>query len=403
MASRGIRWLVGVGVALAAAGGLAAALWPRPVAVDAAPAVVDSMRLTVDEEGRTRIRERYVVSSPLTGRIRRIALDPGDEVFADATVVAVLEPTDPSLLDARAVAEAEARVRAAEAAVRRADAALTRANAAYDIAEIELGRVTEAFRDGAATELERDRARAEERAAGESRREAAFSTEIARFEMEVAQSALLYARGEVEPGERVRWEVPSPIDGVVLRVFRESAAVVGPGTPLVEIGDPRDLEIVIDVLSTDGVNIEPGQRVIITQWGKPEPLEAVVRLVEPSAFTKTSALGIEEQRVNVIADFVSPPSERATLGDGFRVEASIVTWESGDALVIPSSALFRDGDSWAVFAVERGRAALRRIEVGAQSERFAQVVAGLEPGDLVVPYPSDRLADGIRVRVRVGD
>jgi len=396
-----LKWTLGLLICVTLIATIVVAMLPQPVPVDVAPVTVGSMQVTVDEEGRTRIRERYVVSSPLVGRLRRITLHAGDRVRADQTVLAVIEPTDPTLLDARTLAEAEGRVRAADAAVRQAGATLESARAAYDLAEAELGRIASAFEQGAANTSEMDRARTEERQTIEAYRAAQFGQEIAEYELEVARSALLFAKGGADELQSVRMPLTSPIDGAVLRVFQESVSVVTPGTPLIEVGDPQDLEIVIDVLSTDGVNIEPGQHVIIEQWGKPEPLEAVVRLVEPSAFTKISALGIEEQRVNVIADFVTPPTERASLGDGFRVEASVVVWEQAEALQVPSSAVFRDGERWAVFLIEGDTARLRSIEIGRQNGRISQVLSGLADTDHVVLHPSDQLSDGTNTSIRV--
>lgn len=395
-----LKWSAGALIGIAVIVALVLALMPQPVPVDLATVAVAPMQVTVDEEGRTRIRERYVVSSPLMGRLRRITLDAGDRVHADQTVLAVIEPTDPTLLDARALAEAESRVRAAEAAVRQAGASIESAKAAYDLAETELARTSYTFKEGGATQTELDRVRLEERQSYETYRAAQYGQEIAEYELEVARSALLFAKGDTDEQKSVRMPITSPIDGAVLRVFQESVAVVTPGTPLIEIGDPQDLEIVIDVLSIDGVNIEPGQRVIIEHWGKPDSLEALVRLVEPSAFTKISSLGIEEQRVNVIADFVTPPVKRSSLGDGFRVEASVVIWERPEVLQVPTSAVFRDGDQWSVFQVVDGKAQLQAIETGQQNGIVTQVMSGLKAKDRVVLHPNDQLADGIAVTER---
>jgi HlyD family secretion protein len=388
--------LVIIGIAVVAL--IVYAMRPQPVPVDAAHVMRAPMQVSVDEEGKTRIRDRYVVSSPLTGRLRRITLDPGDAVTAQQTILAIIEPTNPELLDARALAEAEARVRAAEAAVRQADAGMERARIAYDFAENELTKITNAFEGGAANPRELDNAQTKDRTASEEYRAAQFGREIASFELEVARSALLYAQGETEIDDRARMALQSPIDGVVLRVMQESVAVVMPGTPLIEVGNPTDLEVVIDVLSTDGVNIEPGQRVIIEHWGKPAPLAGVVRLVEPSAFTKISALGIEEQRVNVIADFVTPELERASLGDGFRVEAKIVIWEHDAVLQIPTSAAFRTGEQWSVFLINVDDVVtMRAIETGRRSGRTTEVLDGLVEGDRVILHPSDQLSEGTHI------
>ena len=402
-----VRRILLVLLALAIVAALAWALRPRPVPVDMAVAARGPMAVTVDEEGVTRIAERYVVSSPLAGLLRRIMLDPGDAVVAGETVVAIIEPADPDLLNPRAIAQAEARVRAGEAAAQRARAMLEAARTAYDLAETELARLANAQQDGAATQQELDRSIAAERIAADALRAAGFEADIADYELDVARSALLLARGEPVDGSAPatgRLTLASPIDGLVLRVFEESVRVVAAGDALVEVGDLADLELVIDVLSEDAVAITPGARVSIDHWGGEGTLEAVVRLVEPSGFTHVSALGIEEQRVNIIADFVTPREGRLLLGDGFRVEASIVVWEGANALTVPATAPFRHDGGWAVFTVEgdeRGGVAHRTpVTLGRRNAEEAQVLDGLTEGQLVVCYPGDELADGVRVRAR---
>jgi HlyD family secretion protein len=383
---------------------LAAIVWaflPTPVPVDLAEVTRGEMLVTVDEDGQTRIKERYVVSAPLAGRLRRIDLDPGDAVEAQSSVVAVIDPTDPHLLDARQLAEAEARVRGAEAGLLRAGATLEQLNARAQFTEDELERIQNAYGKGAATRQELETRMLLHRQASEGHRAAQFAEEIARFELEQARSALLRTKPP-ESGDKAGspFEIQAPISGRVLRVFQESVAVLAPGTPLLEIGDPRDLELVIDVLSVDAVQVLPGAPIIVEHWGGQHSLEAAVRLVEPSAFTKISALGVEEQRVNVIADFVSPYEERATLGDGYRIEAAIVLWQAPDVIQVPASALFRISDRWAVFVVEDGYARTRLIEIGRRNGLRAEVREGLQPGELVVTHPSDAVADGIRVAAR---
>ncbi len=390
-------------IALLAAAAIAYAFMPRPIEVDLATVRTAPLRVTVDEEGRTRIRERYIVSSPITGRLRRITLDPGDPVRANVTTLAVIEPTDPSLLDARALAEARARVRAAEAAVRQAQARLDAVRTEYDLAESERVRLEDAFGDGAANRAEIERARADALRLYEDSRAAQSGLEIAHHELEIARSAMLLTQQDPDNTETSRMTLTSPIDGVVLGVHQESVAVVTPGTPLLEIGDPSDLEIVADVLSADAVGIHPGQRVIIERWGGDHDLQGVVRLVEPSAFTKISALGIEEQRVNVIINITSPPDQRPTLGDGFRVETRIVTRERENILQAPSSALFRTGDDWAAYIAIDGRARLRIVETGMHNSTSTQILSGLDEGDQVVLYPSDRISHAARVRSRTDD
>lgn len=374
---------------------------PEPVPVDLAEVTRGPMRVSVDEDGKTRIKERYVVSAPLVGRLQRIELDPGDVVEADQTIVAIIEPTAPHLLDARARAEAQARVRAAEAAVSRASAKLQQAKTTYEFAEAEHARAQTAFDRGGASPHEIDEKVMLKKTAGEERRAAAFAEEIAEFELELSRSALLHTMPQVGGDElSEHFEIRSPISGCVLRVLRESMMVVEPGAPLMELGDPTDLEVVIDVLSTDAVKISPGAQVIIDRWGGDDPLLATVRLVEPSAFTKVSALGVEEQRVNVIADFITPLSDREFLGDGYRVEARLVIWEADDIVQVPASALFRKEGGWALFVADDDRAVLRTVEIGWQNGLMAQVLGGVEPGQLVIVHPSDTIEHGVSISPR---
>jgi HlyD family secretion protein len=417
-------------VVLAIAAGLGYAFLPAPVEVDLVKVERGTVRVTVDEDGKTRIREKYVVSAPLNGRILRISLDPGDKVAAGKTLLTMIEPRDPELLDARSVAQAEARVKAAEAALRQAEPALEQARALQARDEAELARVRKAFQSEAVPQSELDTAELAYRQSSEGLRAARIATEIASFELEQAKAALLRSRprsfevatpkatpGEVLDGNGTAsdvvatnqesatlngWNFPiySPISGQVLRVFQESAAVVTPGTPLVEVGDPRDLEVEIDVLSRDAVKIQPQDLVLLEHWGGTVPLNARVRTVEPSGFTKISTLGVEEQRVWVIADLVDPPDERQSLGDGFRVEARIVIDEAKDVLRVPTSALFRAGDEYAIFQVIDGVVHQQPLKIGRQSGMEAEVLEGLKEGDTIVLHPSDLIEEGVKVRQR---
>jgi HlyD family secretion protein len=397
------RWLRTTLLVLVIAAGVGAvgyALWPKPVPVETAPALRGPLRVTVDEDGNTRIKERYLISAPLAGRLARITLEEGDPVVAGETIVAAIDPTDPSLLDPRARAEAEARVKAAEAALERAGSAAVAANAALELAQSEVQRLERAASSGAATSIELERAKANESIRLEGAREAQFGREVAEFELQLARAALVRGEGDAGQDRGWRFEITAPVDGRVLRVLQESAAVVGPGTPLVEIGDPTDLELVVDVLSSDAVAIEPGAPASLEQWGGERPLEGRVRLVEPAAFTKISALGVEEQRVNVIIDFADPPEVREGLGDGYRIEARIVVWEHPSVLTIPTGALFRHAGSWAAYVVDEGRAAQRDLEIGHRNGERAEVLGGLDESAAVVVYPSDRVRNGVRVEPR---
>ncbi len=398
---RTIRRLAFLVLVLTGAGAIAYALRPVPVAVETAVIGPGALRVTVDEDGRTRIRERYVVSAPLAGRLSRISLREGDSVTAGQTVLAAIDPLDPSLLDPRARAEAEARVGAAEASLMQAGANLSSADAALELAQSELGRLREAAAKGAAAAQELDRAVATQAIRAAERQATGFAGEIARFEVELARAALRRMTPTPNDGDG-RFEIAAPVSGRVLRVIQESAAVVQAGAPLVEIGDPEDLELVVDVLSRDAVAIKPGAPALLEQWGGETPLHGRVRLIEPAAFTKISALGVEEQRVNVLIDIVDPSEARGGLGDGFRIEARIVVWEEPEVLVAPTGAMFRSEGAWAVFAVTDGRARVRGITVGRRNGLDAQVLSGLEPGEIVVVYPSDRVQEGVRVASRRG-
>jgi HlyD family secretion protein len=379
--------------------GLVVAFWPEPTPVEMARAKRDTVLVTVDEDGRTRIKDKYVVSAPLSGRLLRIDLDPGDTVEADKTVLTVLEPRDPELLDARTLAQTEARVHGAQALLAKTAIEIERALIEADNAEAEMMRVRQAATGGAITESELDSAEMRNRMAAEGIRVAQYAKEIAKFELQQAQAALLRSQRNGESTvEEWAFPIHSPIDGRVLRVFQESAAVVTAGTPLLELGAPSDLEVEVDVLSSDAVAIQPGDRVLLERWGGDRPLEGRVRLVEPAGFTKISSLGVEEQRVNAIIDLMDLPEERRDLGDGFRVEARIITDEAVDVVTVPASALFRQGERWSAFKVVDNIAKLTPVSVGRRNDTLCEITDGIAEGDTVVIHPSDRVADGVRVR-----
>jgi HlyD family secretion protein len=382
--------------------GLVLAFRPKPVPVDLAAAARGPLRVTVDEDGKARIKERYVVSAPLFGRLQRIELKPGAAVEAGRTVLAVIEPSLPDLLDERTRAAAQARVQGAEASVKAAQARLERARAAHELEQRNLARARQLGPGTGITKEDLDRIEHAEWMTREEFRSAQFAVQVAGYELKQAEATLMQVQPPT-PGSSApvtRFEVRAPIDGKVLHVFQESTAVIPAGTRLLELGDPADLEVEIDVLSRDAVRIAPGAKVILEHWGGDAPLTGRVRLVEPAAFLKVSALGIEEQRVYVIADLVDPPERRARLGDGYRVEARVVLWESDDVLKVPAGALFRQGDGWAVYAAEGGRARLRPVQVGHTNGLETELLGGLEAGAAVVLHPSDRIQDGAPVAPR---
>lgn len=367
---------------------IAYALRPQPVQVDMQEIVRGPMRVTIDEEGETRIRERFVVSSPVSGRVLRIDLEPGDPVRAGETVVATVLPADPTPLDARTRAEAIARVDQAEAAHNRSIANRNQIAAEFDFADSQLRRYGDLVEDGLVPREQFDTVRADARRLREALNTAEFDVQNAERAVDVARAALVETGTAVEGDPAVT--VRSPIDGVVLRRVRESEAVVPMGEPLVEIGDTANLEIVADLLSADAVRIEPGDRVLIEEWGGGTTLEGRVRRIEPSGFTKLSALGVEEQRVNVVIDFVDRREAGRQLGDAYRVEVRIVTWETETALKAPTSSLFRDqNNAWAVLAVVDGLAEQRSVEIGQRNGVEAQVLSGLTEGDMVIAHPGD--------------
>jgi HlyD family secretion protein len=394
------RWIGWSASGLLVALGTWLVVRPKPVPCDVANLDRGQLIATVDRDGRTRLKDRYVVSAPLEGRIDRITLRPGDAVVADRTTLARISAPAPPLLDDRARAQAAARLGFAEAAVSRATANLE--GAEDDLAHLQStsAYLQTAEAQGAATRRELEDEMALLRAAEHALDTARFAHRMACWELEQAQAALrLFVVSADAPTDSV-FEVRSPIDGTVLRVLRESAGVVAAGEPLVEVGSLDALEVEVDVLSNQAVGIRPGAAVQLERWGGEAPLAGRVRLVEPSGFTKISALGVEEQRVNVIVDFEDPLDARRGLGDGFRVEARIVVGTSDDALRAPIGALIRHGSEWAVFAVEDGVARLRPVVVGLRSDRHAEILDGLPEGATVIVFPGDRIAEGVRVTPR---
>lgn len=382
---------------------IAALLWyafaPPAAEVDLATVTRGKLEVTVNEDGKTRIKERYVVSTPLAGELLRVDLHAGDPVQAGETLLAVIEPGDPSLLDVRTKAEAEARVKTAEARQLHARTQLDRARATKTYAQTEHDRAERLLPKKAVTEEAYSSAVHLLRTATEDERAAEFAVRIADFELQQAQAALTRS----QPSDQIpvgSFEIRSPVNGEVLRVFQESAAMLPGGTRLMELGDRTDLEVEIDVLSSDGVRIPIGAKVYLDHWGSTRPLLARVRVVEPQAFLKISALGVEEQRVNVIADFVDPPGARERLGDAYRIEARIVIWEGENVLKVNAGALFRKRGGWAVYRIVNGRAKLTDVEVGRTSGIETEIIAGLDENDQLVAYPSDQVRDGVRVTPR---
>jgi HlyD family secretion protein len=383
---------------MAAVAGIAWSVMPRPIPVETAAVTKGLFVASVDEDGKTRVRERYVVAAPLAGRLSRIRLKVGDRIGVD-DVVATIAPSPVPLLDPRSRREAEERLGGAEATLDRTQAATERAKAQADQAKTELDRTRTLVDRGASTTQALERAELAMRVADRDLRVADFLHHSAEHEINQARALLArYQDGANSASDA--WNVSAPVPGVVLKVTQESETIVQPGTPLIEISDPRDLEIVVDVLSTDAVEIRPGAEVVIERWGGQGVLAGRVRRVEPAAFTKVSTLGVEEQRVNVLIDISASPEQWAGLGDAFQVDARITVFTQEDATIVPTGALFRRGETWNVFVVADGRAQDREIKLLRRSGRFAAVAAGLVPGERVIVYPSDRIASGGRVELR---
>lgn len=373
-------------------------LWPRALPVETAAVGYGPLVVTVDEEGMTRVKNHYVISSPVAGQLQRIDWKPGALVEAGKTVIAVLETKGADLLDARGEAQARAQIQAATAARELATTQLTRTRATAKMAANDRSRMRELFEAGSISRQEFDAVETRAITTMQEARAAEFGLQVATFELAQAQAVLL--RGQ-PAGAVARSEplvIVSPVSGRVLRVFQESERVVPAGFPLVEVGDPADLESRIEVLSRDAVAIRPGARVRLEQWGGREALNARVRWVEPAAFTKISALGVEEQRVNVIVDLTDPLELRPTLGDAYRVEARIVTWESDRVLQVPAGALFQRAGAWQTFVIEGGRARLRTVQTGHGNGHATEILDGLSAGAAVIVYPGDKISDGVRVR-----
>lgn len=366
-------------------------LRPAPVLVETAKATRGPMRVTVDEDGETRAHDRFIIAAPIPGRLLRVELEEGDSV-RDNQIVVMIEPLP---LNQQQREEVLGRVASAEAAKRQADARAEHAREDFEQSKRDLERAEKLAGEKVISAQSLEQARNAEVTSGDELQAARFNALAAASDVKVARAGLVgIGNGTVE---RKVISLRSPVAGRVLRVVEKSERVVQAGAPLVVLGDPGKIEIVTDVLTTDAVNIKPGATAFLEAWGGDHPLRAKVRLVEPAGFTKISALGVEEKRVNVIADFIDPPDG---LGDGYRVETRIVTWESSDVLKIPGSAAFRDRDGWSVFTVDNGRARQRAIQIGHRNQAEVEILGGITTGEDLILHPSNQLREGIRVRTR---
>ncbi len=383
-----------IGVAALAA--LAWAFWPRAIEVETGVARQGRFEQAIEEDGRTRLKERYTVSAPVTARLERIALREGDRVRA-GDVVAVLRPVMAPMGDERSRREAQARLQAAGAGVQGAGARVERARIALQEARLERERTERLAADGFLSAARLDAVRLAVAGAQRELESAQAGQEVALQERNQAAAALQPAASTLT--NRGALPVRSPVAGVVLRVTQPSEATLPAGAALLDIGDPQRMEVLSELLTTDAVQAQPGRRVVIERWGGP-PVEGVVRRIEPAAFTKVSALGIEEQRVNTLIDVTGPPADWQAMGDGFRVVVRVITHSEDEALMVPVGALFPDGDGFAVYVVDGRRARLRRVDVGGRNGSQAWVRSGLQAGQTVVVYPPAAVADGQRVKAR---
>lgn len=397
-----MKWtkkIISATLALALVALLVWSFMPQPLEVETAEVAKGAFVQTIDEDGRTRVHNRYVVSAPLAGRLERIALLEGDGVEKNA-VLANISPSVPALLDVRTEQELKARVGAAEAGklrtavrVERVQVALLQAKADYDRTR---KLASESFVSPTKLEADKLNITLNEKELDSAKQE----VHVAEHDLDVARAALMQVRNPSAISSGKNWPVRSPVSGRVLKVVQQNETVVNVGTPLLELGNARELEAVVDVLTSDAVRIKPGAKVLFERWGGAENLEGRVRLIEPSAFTKISALGVEEQRVNVIIDITSPPEKWQAVGDGYRVVARIVIDRRADATLVPVSALFRDGEQWAVFALAQSRAVKRNVQLGPRSGLAAVVEQGLQPGEIIIIYPGDAIKDNAKVKVR---
>ncbi|MFN0130842.1 MAG: efflux RND transporter periplasmic adaptor subunit [Verrucomicrobiales bacterium] len=393
---RGMALWIVVGALAASVG---AALKPRPVEVNLAATSIGPLTVSVLEEGKTRIRHRYVVAAPVAGMLERIPRRAGDPLEAGKTPIAVIQPSPSSFLDPRTQAEAAARVQMAEAAQRQRQAQLERARAALDNAEKEKTRVSRLHKGDAVSERELDQALNQAELLVRELHAAEFALEVSRFEIIQAQAAASQA-GTITDESSAPITLLAPVTGFVLNVYEESARPVTPGLALLEVGDPSDLEAEIELLSSDAVAVRPGAEVSLEQWGGEHPLRGKVTVIEPGGFTKFSALGVEEQRVKVRVDFIDPIPPDRPLGDRYRVEARIVTWQGDRVLQVPAGALFRRGNEWMTFVHDHGRARATRVEIGHHNGVAAEVRSGLTAGQQVILHPPDAIDDGKAVRPR---
>jgi HlyD family secretion protein len=409
MRKSGGRRFLGALIAVAATLAVAWFVWPRPVGVDLATVLKGPMEVTVNDDGKTRVRHIYTVSAPIAGKVLRISnpddkhmmsLHVGDPVTANETVVAVMQPTIPTFIDVRSREEIQAAVAAADAAIALAEAEIRRIEAALAFSRDDLQRAQTLSRSGTISTKALEKAQLDVATNEAALASAKAQLGVRRSERTAMAARLMDPASVAAPGgPNCCIQIRAPVTGRVLKIVQDSEAAVPAGAPLLEIGDPLDLEVIADLLSTDAVQVRAGASVKIDGWGG-APIKGQVTRIDPAGFLKVSALGIEEQRVRVTIDFAEPSAAWSQLGHDYRVIVHVTTWSADDVLTVPVAALFRKGDDWAVFAVKEGRARTTLVKIAHRNARMAETVSGLADGDAVVLHPSDRVSDGAAVSQR---
>lgn len=385
-------------IALVVIGLLVWGYWPQPVWVEAVAVKRAPMTVSIEEEGRTRVIDRYVIAAPVDGVTCRVQLNVGDQI-KQGEVLLGITPLESQVLDPRSRAEARARVAAAKSTLESARDQAQSVKAMSDFFNSEVKRLRPLYEKGVIPKGEFDKAQMNQRTGKANLRSARHAVEVATYELQAARSVLEYHAGKQgEPAERV--PVTSPINGRILKLHHQCEGPVRTGEPLLEVGDPEVLEVEVDVLSSDAVKIKPGMAVLFDRWGGEKPLQGIVRNIEPVGFTKISALGVEEQRVLIIVDFTSPKEQWQRLGDGYRVDAQFMLWHEDNVLQVPASSVFRYKDGWAVFVIDDQRARLREVKIGQRNGLVAQILEGLQEGQQVIIHPSDQVEDTVRVKAR---
>ena len=385
-------------IAVVVTGLLVWGYWPQPVWVEVVAVKRAPMTVSIEEEGRTRVIDRYVIAAPVDGVACKVQLNVGDQIKQGEFLLGIT-PLESQVLDPRSRAEAKARVAGAKSALESARDQAQSIKATSEFYNNEVTRLSPLYKKGVIAKGEFDKAQMNQLTAKANLRSAQHAVEVATYELQAAKSVLDYHAGsQGEPAERV--PVTSPINGRILKLHHECEGPVRTGQPLLEVGDPEVLEVEVDVLSSDAVKIKPGMAVLFDRWGGEQPLQGIVRNVEPVGFTKVSALGVEEQRVLIIIDFTSPKELWQRLGDGYRVDAQFMLWHEDNVLQVPASSVFRHNDGWAVFVMENKRARLRNVKIGQRNGLVAQIVEGLEEQQQVINHPSDQVEDGVKVKAR---